>query len=372
MNNSQQKSPELKPNPFQLAKGRGAAGAPANRFEKVAVDWDMEAFDEIRRVDPEFEPPPVQTSYFRDDSQSIISRNDSPDVGFESSLNPYRGCEHGCAYCYARPTHDYLGFNAGIDFESKIMVKMDAAQLLRNELGSRHWKPRVLAMSGVTDCYQPVEAKLKITRACLEVLAEARNPVSIVTKNFLVTRDIDHLSTLAEHDAARVYVSLTTLDAELARKLEPRASSPAMRLRAIRNLADAGIHVGVSTAPIIPGLNDHEIPALLDAAAEAGAETAFYTAVRLPWSVAEVFSSWLDQHLPAQKDKILGRIREMRDGKLNNSDFGNRMRGTGIVAEEIRTLFHISKRRAGLDRLPAALSTSAFRRPALDGQMDLF
>ncbi|MDA0814204.1 MAG: PA0069 family radical SAM protein [Verrucomicrobia bacterium] len=358
-------------NPFSQTRGRGTTTAPANRFDQIEVAWDLDAFEEIRRVDPEFEPPPLKTIYFRDDSQSIISRNDSPDVGFDASLNPYRGCEHGCAYCYARPTHDYLGFNTGIDFESKIMVKPDAPALLRKELAASRWKPKVLACSGVTDCYQPIEAKLKITRGCLEVLAEARNPVVIVTKNYLVTRDIDLLSELAVHNAAMVYISLTTLDSELARKLEPRASSPKMRLRAISKLRAAGVRVGVSTAPMIPGLNDHELPALLSAAAEAGAETAFYTAVRLPWGVAEVFSDWLEQHVPGQKEKVLGRIREMRGGKLNDSSFGDRMRGSGIVAEELKSLFRVSARRAGLDKAPAPLSTAAFRRPALDGQMTL-
>lgn len=371
MNNSDDRVPAHR-NPFQRARGRGASAAPANRFERVAVDWDMDAYEEIRRVDPEFEPPLLRTTCYRDDSQSIISRNDSPDVGFETSLNPYRGCEHGCAYCYARPTHDYLGFNAGIDFESKIMVKQDAAELLRKELGSPRWKPGVMVLSGVTDCYQPVEATFKITRSCLEVLAEARNPIAIVTKNHLVTRDIDHLSTLAAHNAAIVYISLTTLDPELAKKLEPRASSPSMRLRAMRTLRDAGIRVGVSTAPLIPGLNDHEVPALLQAAAEAGAETAFYTAVRLPWDVAGIFSSWLDQHRPGEKEKVLGRIREMRSGKLNSSEFGDRMRGTGLVADEMKRLFEVSARRAGFDKQSAPLNTAAFRRPALDGQLDLF
>ena len=358
--------------PFHPARGRGTGSSPANRFDQISVDWDLDAFEEIRRIDPEFEPPSVQTIYLRDDSQSIVSRNDSPDIGFDVSLNPYRGCEHGCAYCYARPTHDYLGFNAGIDFESKIMVKPAAPVLLREALASRSWKPSVLACSGVTDCYQPVEAKLKLTRGCLEVLAETRNPVAIVTKNFLVTRDIDLLTELAGHDAVMVYLSITTLDANLARAMEPRASSPAMRLQAIQKLRAAGVRVGVSTAPLIPGLNDHEVPALLAAAAEAGAETAFYTAIRLPWGVAKVFSDWLEQRFPQHKDKVLGRIREMRGGKLNDSNFGDRMRGSGIVAEQLKALFQVSAKRAGLDKKSVPLSTASFRRPSTNGQMQLF
>lgn len=364
--------PQADMNPYLRAHGRGTGAAPANRFERLAVTWDMEAFEEIRRIDPEFEPTNVRTTCFRDDSQSIISRNDSPDVGFDVSLNPYRGCEHGCSYCYARPTHDYLGFNCGVDFESKIMVKPDAAALLRRELAAPGWKPRVLACSGVTDCYQPVEARLGITRECLQVLVETRNPVVVITKNLLVTRDADLLADLARDNAAMVYVSITTLDPELARVMEPRASSPAMRLRAIRDLRAAGVRVGVSTAPVIPGLNDHELPALLAAAAEAGAESAFYTAVRLPWGVADVFSDWLARHLPAQRNKILNRIREMRGGKLNDPAFGARMRGTGSLAREMHALFAVSARRAGIDSTHAPLSTAAFRRPPRDGQLELF
>jgi DNA repair photolyase len=259
--------------------------------------------------------------------------------------------------------HEYLGFSAGLDFESKILVKQNAPELLRKELSSSRWKPQVLAMSVATDCYQPVERKLRITRRCLEVLAEFRNPVAVVTKNHLVTRDIDLLSELAHYDAAVVMVSLTTLDDDLRRVMEPRTSRPARRLAAIEALAQAGIPVGVMIAPIIPGLTDHEIPALLSAAAEAGASFAAYTPVRLPYAVRPLFEDWLERHFPERKEKVLNRIRSMRGGKLNDPRFGSRMRGEGIFAEQIAQLFSISRRRAGIgEKHSPKLSTAAFRR----------
>jgi DNA repair photolyase len=310
------------------------------------------------------EEPGTETVYLRDVSRSIITRNDSPDIGFDASVNPYRGCSHGCIYCYARPTHEYLGLSAGLDFESKILVKEDAPELLRKQLSSPRWKPQVLSISGVTDCYQPVEKKLQITRRCLEVLAEFRNPVAIVTKNHLVTRDIDLLSELAQHHAAVVAISLTTLDDDLRRVMEPRTSRPIRRLAAIEALARAGIPVGVMTAPVIPGLNDHELPNLISAAAEAGARFAAYTPVRLPYAVRPLFEDWLTRQFPERKEKVLNRIRSMRGGKLNDARFGSRMRGEGVFADQISQLFDISCRRAGLEgkRFPR-LSTAAFRRP---------
>ena len=238
-------------------RGRGISASPGNRFERVSVEEDLDALEELRRADPDFVLPAPKTQFFKDDSQSVISKNASPDIGFSASLNPYRGCEHGCAYCYARPYHEYLGFDAGLDFETKIMVKPRAAELLADELGRRSWKPEVLACSGVTDCYQPVERKLRMTRACLEVLAEFRNPVAMITKNHLITRDADLLAERASHQAATAVISVTTLDAELARLMEPRASSPKFRLAAVRELVAAGIPTGVSLAPVIPGLNEH-------------------------------------------------------------------------------------------------------------------
>src|SRR6516164_4617246 len=259
-------------------RGRGAADNPANRFEAIHYEIDPD-------VDESERPAPT-TQFLKDTSRSIIATNDSPDVGFSASINPYRGCEHGCAYCYARPTHEYLGFSAGLDFETKIMVKEDAARLLRRELSSPRWRPRAIAMSGVTDPYQPAERRFRLTRRCLEVLAEFRNPVGIVTKNRLVERDRDVLGDLARDRAAAVWLSVTTLDGSLAGKMEPRASQPAGRLAAITALADAGVPVGVLTAPVIPGLNDHELPAILTAARQAGARFAGYTMVRLPLGVA--------------------------------------------------------------------------------------
>jgi DNA repair photolyase len=344
-------------------RGRGANINPPNRFE--ALHYDLEDWCE-----PDLEERPVRTQYFRDDTQTIIAYNNSPDVGFDASLNPYRGCEHGCAYCYARPTHEYLGFSAGTDFESRILVKPNAAQLLAAELARRTWMPQVLALSGVTDSYQPIERKLQITRACLRVLADFRNPVGVITKNHLVTRDTDLLSELAAVNAASVTVSITTLDSALARILEPRASSPSHRLDAIAKLRAAGVPVGVNIAPIIPGINEHEIPNIAGAAARAGARHAAYTIIRLPLTVAPVFIAWLEKHFPERKEKVLNGIRQMRDGRLNTSDFGGRMRGEGPVAEQIRQLFRVSCHRAGLDHPQPELSTAAFRR-LLPDQMEL-
>ncbi|PYJ52911.1 MAG: radical SAM protein [Verrucomicrobia bacterium] len=358
------------PQSLEPIRGRGASWSPANRFEKLHVDVkDVDAVD----VDPGDEPPSQSyggprerprrsTQYFRDRTKTIITRNNSPDVGFETSVNPYRGCEHGCIYCYARPTHEYLGFSAGLDFESKIMVKMDAPELLRTELESLRWKPQVLVMSGVTDPYQPVEKKLRITRGCLEVLAKFRNPVAIITKNRLVTRDIDFLRELARYNAAAVNLSVTSLDSKLQRVLEPRTSSPETRLDAIRVLRAAGIPTGVMVAPIIPGLTDHEVPKILKACANAGAQFAGYTIIRLPWAVAPLFEHWLEEHFPDRKEKILGRIRDLRgNGRLNNSQWRTRMTGEGIFAEQIGSLFKIGCRRAGIGERPK-LSTAAFRR----------
>jgi DNA repair photolyase len=350
---------------------RGATVNPPNPFERLHIEEDAEA--ELKRVEPDWSPPTPGTAFYVDDTQSIISRNDSPDIGFETSLNPYRGCEHGCSYCYARRYHEFLGFSAGIEFESKIMVKLRAPELLRCELSKPSWQPQVVACSGVTDPYQPVERRLEITRRCLAVLAEFRNPVGVITKNHLVTRDIDHFSELARWNAVRVFVSVTSLDPDLARLLEPRASMPAMRLRAIRTLAAAGIPVGASLAPVIPGLNDHEMPALLEAVAEAGATSAFYTLVRLPGNVAAVFDDWLARNVsPEKRRTILNRIRDSHGGKLNELRPTVRMNGEGPFAEQFAQLFQVLKRRLGLDRPQPELTTSHFRRLEPDQlQLDL-
>jgi DNA repair photolyase len=348
-------------------RGRGASWSPANRFEKLHVDLnDLDVVD----VDLETEERPRhETQYFRDGTKSVITRNTSPDVGFETSLNPYRGCEHGCIYCYARPTHEYLGLSAGLDFESKIMVKTNAPELLRAELDSPRWKPQTLVLSGVTDPYQPIEKRLRITRGCLEVLTKFRNPVAIITKNRLVARDIDLLRELAGHDAAAVNISVTSLDSNLLRVLEPRTSSPQARLDAVRQLRTAGIPTGVMVAPIIPGLTDHEVPRILDACANAGAQFAAYTIVRLPWAVASLFEHWLEEHFPDRKEKVLGRIRHLRGNRPNNSQWHTRMTGEGVFAEQIASMFAISCRRNRMCARPK-LSCASFQRPTT--QLRLF
>ncbi len=333
---------------------RGASGNPANRFEAMHVELDP--------IDPtEEERPKIATQFFRDDTKTIISRNNSPDVGFERSVNPYRGCEHGCAYCFARPTHEYLGFSAGLDFETRIMVKENAPELLETELSSPKWQPQTVVLSGVTDPYQPVERRLRITRRCLEVLAKFRNPVGIITKNRLVTRDIDVLRELADHEAVAVNVSVTTLDRNLQRILEPRTSPPQARLDAVAQLRAAGIPVGVMVAPIIPGLTDHEVPAILAACGEAGAQFAGHVVLRLPWAVAPLFERWLSEHFPARKEKVLGRLRDLHGGeKLYDARWGKRQTGEGIFAEQIESIFRVACRRAGIGERPK-LSTAAFR-----------
>ena len=336
--------------------GRGASDNPANRFETIRLERDEE-WDPAQDLAP-------GTLLLRDSTTTIINYNDSPDVGFETSVNPYRGCEHGCIYCFARPTHEYLGFSAGLDFETRIMVKENAPQLLRKELASPKWKPQVIALSGVTDCYQPIERKLQLTHRCLEVLAEFRNPVAIVTKNFLVTRDIDILSPMAQDNAAAVNISLTTLDATLTPKLEPRAPLPKARLAAISELSRAGVPVGVLVAPVIPALTDHEMPAIVAAAVHAGARWAGYVPLRLPFGIKGLFETWLQQHFPERKDKVLNRVRALRGGKLNDPRFGTRMRGEGVFAEQIASLFAVACRKAGLTSARPELSTTSFRRPS--------
>lgn len=314
---------------------------------------------------------PLKTIFLKDDSQSILTPNTAEDLSFDYGINPYRGCEHGCAYCYARPSHEYLGYSAGIDFESKIVVKADAPELLEAALGKASYRPGKISLSGITDCYQPVERKLEITRRCLEVLARFRNPVGVITKNALVTRDIDHLSELAHHHAVVVYLSITTLDPELARILEPRAATPRARLAALQALTEAGIPAGVNAAPLIPGLNDSEMPAILEAAAGHGARFAGYSFVRLPGAVAEVFEAWLDHHRPLAKEKILNRIRATHGGRLNSAVPAARMRGTGAAAVQWRALFHACCRKHGLATRPPELDVTAFRR-LQPGQGELF
>jgi DNA repair photolyase len=342
---------------------RGALENPTNRFEKIHLEPDAD-------WNPDEDVLP-RTQFLTDHSQSAIAYNDSPDLGFGASLNPYRGCEHGCIYCYARPTHEFLGFSAGLDFESKIMVKLNAPELLRAELSAPKWQPQTIVMSGVTDCYQPVERKLKLTRRCLEVMLEFRNPVAIITKNFLVTRDLDLLSELAKHQCASVCLSVTTLDNDLRKVMEPRTSPPSARLAAIRKLTDAKIPVSVNVAPIIPGLTDHEMPKILQAAHDAGATSAGFTVVRLPYANAPLFEQWLQTHFPDRKEKVLNRLKAMRGGKLYDAEWGKRFRGEGIFAEQIAQMFDVARRKAGFKDRFSELSTAAFRRPG-GTQLSLF
>src|SRR5215207_6905773 len=348
--------------PYSAIPGRGANVNPPNRFERLHFESDPDC--------PPDERPHPRTEFYFDATESLLTKNDSPDVGFMYGLNSYRGCEHGCSYCFARPYHEYLGWSSGIDFETKIMVKLRSPQLLRRELSAKKWQPQPIAMSGATDCYQPAERKFKLTRGCLQVCAELRHPIFIITKNALVTRDLDVLAELARHQCIAVHVSVTTLDTDLGGKMEPRASRPPARLRAIKELAEAGVRVGVMVAPVIPGLTDHEMPAILEAAAAAGATRAGYVLMRLPFAVKDVFTQWLEDHVPGKKARILDRMRTLSGGKLYSSEWGKRMTGQGIFAEQMRTMFEISARRAGMNQEQFSLSTEHFRPPG--EQLKLF
>lgn len=364
------------PKPFQPpVRGRGATENPVGRFEKRAIEADAEAYEALRVAEEEDFSGETQlaTRIFQDTSKTVVSTNDSPDLYMDATLNPYRGCEHGCIYCYARPTHEYLGHSVGIDFETKIYTKDDAPRLLAEKFQSPGWQPQVLNFSGVTDCYQPLEKKLKITRQCLEVCRDFRNPAAIITKNQLVTRDIDLFQDLHAFRCIKIFMSVTTLDGQLARRMEPRASQPALRLRAIETLAKAGIPVGIMIGPVLPGLTDHEIPAILKAVAAAGAQSAHYTMLRLPYGVKDLFQSWLETHYPDRAQKVLNRVRDVRGGKLNDATFGARMTGEGIIADQIAAVFAMTKKKYGLDGgRTSALSTEHFRRDARAAQLSLF
>ncbi|HEY3876607.1 MAG TPA: PA0069 family radical SAM protein [Candidatus Kapabacteria bacterium] len=349
---------------------RGTELRTPNRFERTT----LEAFDDGWNSSEMMELPVVQTEFLPDQTRTILAKNESPDLGFDFSINAYRGCEHGCAYCYARPTHEYLGMNAGIDFESKIMVKHDAASLLREAFDKPSWKPQFVMMSGNTDCYQPAEREFGITRKVLEVFLEYRNPVGIITKNALILRDSDLLSEMAKLKLVSVFLSVTSLDRELARKLEPRTSTPERRLHAIKTLSEAGVHTGVMIGPVIPGLNDEEVPAILRAAREAGAKSAGYNMVRLPYSVRPIFEEWLEKNVPLEAKKIITRIQMVRENgqenaRMNDPNFGTRMRGTGGYAEYIKDLFRKTCKRLGLNEERGHLTTEHFRR---HGEMSLF
>ena len=335
-------------------KGRGSAENPGNRFDKI---------DFIPSEEEIAEGLSPSTVFYKDATRSIITYNDSPDVGFNAGINPYRGCEHGCIYCYARPGHEYLGLSLGLDFETKIFVKEKAPELLRKELSAKKYQPQTIALSGNTDCYQPAERRFGLTRLCLEILHEFRNPVGIVTKNYLVTRDIDILKEFASWKGALVAVSITTLDPKLKNLMEPRTSEPSLRLKAIEKLSKAGIPVIVMVAPVLPGLSDHEIPNIIQSAADAGAIGAGYIMLRLPYGVSDIFSKWLERHFPDTMDKVLNRIRSIRDGELNSKDFHDRMKGKGIYAEQVKDMFEVAKRKAGMKNNMIELSTDHFRRP---------
>jgi DNA repair photolyase len=352
-------------------KGRGAAIQPKNPYLPVHVEADLEQVEGDEEYLAQLGRPP--TEYLTDESQSIVSENDSPDVGFRYSVNPYRGCSHGCSYCYARPGHEYLGMSAGLDFETKVLVKFRAAELLREFLAKPSWQPETIVFSGVTDCYQPAERKFRITRACVEVAAECRQPIGIITKNALVVRDIDLLKQLAEHRAVRVAISITTLDAKLARVMEPQTSSPEARLRAIRELTDAGIRTTVMTAPIIPGINDSEIPAILTAAREVGAESAGYVLLKLSSTVRPVFLDWLERNYPDKSARVQSLIRSVRGGKLNDANFSTRQVGTGNLAELIADTYRLWCTKLGYSDDHPPLNAKAFQPPRpVSGQLRLF
>ena len=347
-------------------KGRGTSTNPQNRFESTRYEVFHESVDEL-------DDRKIVTQFLKDTTKSVLTKNDSPDIGFSYDLNPYRGCEHGCVYCYARPSHEYLGFSAGLDFETKIMVKPDVHLLLEKEINKKTWKPQVISFGGNTDCYQPIERKLELTRKCIEVLLKYKNPFGIITKNALITRDIDLLAELAKQNLVATTITITTLDKELQRKMEPRTSPPEQRLKAMEELAKAGIPVSVNVAPIIPGLNDSEIPAILKRASEHGATRAHWIMLRLPFAVKDLFVEWLKKNYPEKFDKIINRIKDVRDGKMNSTEWGERMRGTGELADSISQLFSISAEKYGLNKQRFHLTTELFEgKSGVKDQMDLF
>ncbi len=344
---------------------------PPNRFETHHREVDLEHLEWDQEYLHQLDHRAIE--YVEDSSKSIVVENSSPDIPFRYSVNPYRGCIHGCAYCYARPGHEYLGFNAGLDFETKIVVKHQAPKLFRDFLARRSWRPEPIVFSGVTDCYQPAERKFRLTRQCLEIAAEFRQPIGLITKNALVVRDLNVLRQLASDNLVHVFVSITTLDPALAREMEPRTSIPVARLRAVKLLADAGVPVGVMVAPIIPGLNETEISQILEAAKAAGARTANYIMIRLPLTVEPVFKEWLERTQPMKADLVLGRIQAVRGGKMNDATWGQRQVGTGEIADQIRSMFQLFRKKHGLDGDMPRLNVDGFRCPEdASGQMRLF
>jgi DNA repair photolyase len=350
------------------AKGRGSTLNPEGRFESV----EREATDDgWHRED---EPARPRTIVTEERVKSLIMRNDSPDVPFTQSINPYRGCEHGCTYCYARPSHAYLGLSPGLDFETRLYAKVNAAEVLRAELAKPGYRPEVISIGANTDPYQPIERKYRITRGVVEVLAQCGHPLGVVTKNALVERDIDLYADMAGKNLVNVFVSINSLDHDLARRLEPRCSAPARRLDAIRHLREAGIPVGVLVAPVIPFLNDHEVESVLEAAWQAGARSAGYVLLRLPYEIKDLFRAWLEHHVPLKAAHVMSRVQAMRAGRDNDPEFGRRMTGTGELAQLLAMRFRVAAGRLGYDTgvRNTALDTTQFRPPRADGQLDLF
>ncbi len=351
---------------------RGARSFLQGRFDSAL----REPFDDGWTAEEKDERP-LETTVTEERARSIISRNDSPDIGFEQSINPYRGCEHGCIYCYARPSHAYLELSPGLDFETKLFAKTNAAELLREELSRPGYRPSPIALGANTDCYQPIERKYRITRAILEVLAEFQHPVTLVTKSALIERDLDILAPMAQHNLVKVFVSIGSLDRALARKLEPRAASPQRRLDVLKALSKNNIPCGVMVAALIPALNDKTMEQVLDAAAQAGAREAAYVILRLPNELKTLFKEWLAAHYPERAEHVISIVRQMRGGRENDPDFGTRMSGTGKFAELVGKRFEIACRRFGLNhhgagRESPGLDCSRFRPPAAGGQMALF
>jgi DNA repair photolyase len=352
--------------PRNALKGRGTVWAIEHRFTSASHEAFDDGWGTLEQAAQEEELHGAQTQVLEERVKSILAGNDSPDIGFDLSINPYRGCEHGCSYCYARPTHSYLNLSPGLDFETRIVAKVNAAERLREALRSPGYAPLLLNIGSATDAYQPAERRLRITRSVIEVLAEANHPFSLITKSSLVERDLDLIAPMAAKGLAAVYVSITTLDADLARKLEPRAAAPHRRLRTLETLAKAGVPVGVSVSPLIPFVNEPELERVLEAARDAGASNAFSIVLRLPWEVNPIFQQWLQQHLPDRAARVMARVREMRGGKDNDSRFGSRMTGQGLWAQLVRQRFEKACSRLGLNRQRHELDLGLFRPPALD------
>lgn len=346
----------------QVDDGWSASGLPADFVDAVPNTSVIPILPDVRRA-----PAAPKTTVTAEEARKILSRNDSPDIPFDVAVNPYRGCEHGCVYCYARPTHSYLGYSPGLDFETRLVAKANAVEALRAEISRPGYKPSPINIGSATDAYQPIERDWRLTRGMLELMLETRHPVTIVTKNALVARDLDLLAALAEHKLVVVYMSITTLDADMARSLEPRAAAPWRRLEAVRNLTAAGVPVGVLVAPVIPFINDDAMEHILQESKAAGAHYASYTVIRLPWEVKTLFEDWLNAHFPDRAQRVLHRIEDLRNGRRNDPNFGSRMRGTGIWADLLRQRFAVATRKLGLNRHRLALDCDRFQPPAPAG-----